>query len=242
MSPSPSSEPRSSRASRLPVVDARAFFEAIARRYDRVYALSGATSKARLARVLAAIAGKTRVLVLGVGTGRELPALLDAGHAAVGLDLAPAMLAELARRARTIPTVVSDFWEPLPFADGSFDAVLALHGTLAHPPGDPATAIARLGAEVARVLRPAGVFVAEVPAGERLDAIAAPHQDEPVRARALSATHFLHEDDVAAVALEGVALHAESWSKALSPSLEVEISPLPPLEHFIRAVRHEEPR
>src|SRR5207302_1396932 len=67
--------------------DARGFFDAIARRYDRDYALSGITSRERMERVIRAIAGKTRVLVLGIGTGRELPALLDAGHDVTGLDV-----------------------------------------------------------------------------------------------------------------------------------------------------------
>ncbi len=98
--------------------DAKTFFDAIARRYDRVYALSGSSSRERLARVLAAIEGKRRVLVLGLGTGRELPALLDRGHEVTGLDVSPKMIALCNTRSRTVPTVEADFWQPLPFAEG----------------------------------------------------------------------------------------------------------------------------
>ncbi len=130
---------------------ARAFFDAIARRYDRVYARSGAEAKARLARVMAELAPESHVLDLGVGTGRELPALLDAGQ----------MLAVCAARSRPIPLVLGDFWRELPWKDETFDAVLALHGTLAHAPGE--AALGGLAREVRRVLRRGGVFVAEVP-------------------------------------------------------------------------------
>ncbi len=140
----------------------RRFFDAIARRYDRVYAPGAAESRARMGRVLASLPSASKILDLGVGTGRELPSLLDAGHEVVGLDLSPEMLAVCARRARPIAVVLADLWERLPFADGAFDAVLALHGTLS-PTRSPEAAITGVAIEAARVLRVGGVFVAEVP-------------------------------------------------------------------------------
>ena len=71
----------------------REFFDAIARRYDRAYALSGRASRERLARVVGLLEGRRRVLVLGIGTGRELPALLDAGHEVTGIDVSERMVA-----------------------------------------------------------------------------------------------------------------------------------------------------
>lgn len=217
--------------------DAKRFFDAIARKYDRVYALSGATSKARMARVVAELAGRRRVLVLGIGTGRELPALLDAGHDVTGVDLSDEMIALCHKRSRTVPIVRADFWAPLPFADASFDAAVALHGTIAHPPSrDAAAAYAALGRELARVLAPGGVFVAEVPAAEAIDRIATSHDDASLRARARGGARFVHEDDAAGVAIEGLALDAEAWRGALAP-LETRALPLGETEHLLVAHR-----
>ena len=149
--------------------EAERFFDAIAARYDREYALDPAMTRVRMARVIGELPRlPARVLDLGVGTGRELSALLDAGLEVTGVDVSSEMLARCARRARPIPLVRADFWAPLPLPDGSFDAAVALHGTLAHPPDD--AAYEALGAELARVVAPEGVVVAEVPAPAWLDA------------------------------------------------------------------------
>jgi len=143
-------------------VSARAFFDAIAPRYDRVFAREPSELRAHVDRALSAIgAGPRDVLDLGVGTGLELPRLLDAGHRVVGVDVSPEMIALCNKRSRPIRCVEADFWSALPFEDASFDAVIALFGSLAHAPGEGA--LARLGREVHRVLREGGVFFAEVP-------------------------------------------------------------------------------
>ena len=211
-----------------PLASARAFFDAIARRYDRDYALSGAVSRERMTRVCVAIQGKRRVLVLGLGTGRELPALLDAGHEVIGLEISGEMIALCNKRSRTVPIENADFWAPLPFPDASFDAALALHGTIAHPPRDDAKgALAALASELARVLAPGGVFVAEVPAGEALASLGvAP----------TGPTTFRHDDPVAGVAIEGIALDAAGWRDALRP-LSANVERLGAAEHFVVAHR-----
>jgi SAM-dependent methyltransferase len=206
----------------------KAFFDAIARRYDREYALTGAVSRERLARVLREIAGRRRVLCLGLGTGRELPALLDAGHEPTGLELSPEMIALCNKRSRTVPIVEGDFYAPLPLADGSFDAALALHGTLAHPPD--AAAHGRLAKELVRVLVPGGVLVAEVPAAGGLPRLGA------LGARVTGPTSFLHRDEASGIEIEGVALTAEGWSAALRP-LAVRAEPLGDVEYLLVASR-----
>jgi SAM-dependent methyltransferase len=150
------------------------------------------------------------VLDLGVGTGRELSALLDAGHAPTGLDVSAEMLAICGRRSRPVPLVRADFWQPLPFADGSFDAVLALHGTLAHPPDDGA--LARLEAELARVLAERGLLVAEAPSPRWLASLPAEGlQVGDFRIRRTGPNLCVHEDLVAGVELEALLLSPDEW-------------------------------
>lgn len=217
--------------------DARRFFDAIASRYDRDYALSGAASRARMDRVLAALAeigpSPLDVLCLGVGTGRELPALFDAGHTPVGLDASTEMLAVCARRARRPELVVADLYAKLPFPNASFDAALALHGTLAHPPH--ADAYRALAGEIARVLRPGGALVAEVPDAARLE------DDEGAQGhlharRERGLTRFRHVDPRGS-ALEGVALTRDGWIEALAPHLDARVTPLDARELFVVAAR-----
>ena len=212
------------------------FFEAIAGRYDRVYALSGPESKARTSRLVAELPpAPARVLDLGVGTGREIPALLDAGLEVTGVDASQAMLDRCARRARPIPLVRADFWEPLPFGDASFDAAIALHGTLAHPAAEDS--FAKLAAELARVVRPGGVLFAEVPSPawlDRLDAL--PSTGERVLRRTGPRT-CVFEDRTAGASIEARVLDAGEWIAALGPVWEARIEPLGELESLVLARR-----
>jgi SAM-dependent methyltransferase len=192
--------------------DARRFFDAIAGRYDRAYALDARSSRARMERVLAELAPASRLLDLGVGTGRELSALLDAGHDPVGLDFSAEMLARCDRRARRVPLVQADFWATLPFEAATFDAVLALHGTLAHPPR--AGAVGSLATELARVLRPDGVVVAEVPSRAWLEGVGGRQDGEDRRARRVGDDTCVYEDLVAGVTVEAWIPEAKAWRDA----------------------------
>jgi ubiquinone/menaquinone biosynthesis C-methylase UbiE len=101
--------------------------------------------------VLAPRAGE-RVLIVGVGTGLDLPHLpRHASYDAV--DITPAMLRRAARRAARLglPLVALEASAAaLPFEDAHFDAVI-LHLILAVVP-DPRAALG----EVQRVLKPGG--------------------------------------------------------------------------------------
>lgn len=209
---------------------AHRFFEAIAPRYDRVYAMPRDASRERMAKVLAELAPASRVLDLGVGTGRELGALLDAGHAPIGLDFSAEMLALCNRRARPIPTVLASFWAPLPFAAASFDAVIALHGTLAHPPDD--AALLALGAELARVLVPGGRFLAETPSHAWLDTLGQ-DVEEGRRARRTGADRFVYEDVVTGASIDARVLGDDAWAAALGPALVVEVRPVSAFERLV---------
>lgn len=211
-----------------------AFFDAIARRYDREYARGRDETRAGLARVLLELPAASRVLDLGVGTGRELPALLDAGHAPVGLDASPGMLALCAKRTRPVPLVEGDLWAPLPWGDAAFDAVIALHGTLSHPPSSEARAA--LPGEVARVLRPGGVFVAEVPGAAWLD------EAVSQGARGLARTgdgRARYVDAATGASVEVWLLAADAWRQLFQGAMDARVEAIPGGELLIVARRRE---
>ena len=197
--------------------EARAYFEAVAGRYEREYALPASESRARLAVITGELPPRSRVLDLGVGTGRELSALLDAGHQPTGLDISPAMLARCAARTRPVPLIEANLYAPLPFPGASFDAVLALHGTLAHPPS--AVALAKLAREIDRVLRPGGVVVIEVPTTRWLAAMS----DRPMTtftARSggdADGRQGRHVDPVTGAGIEVELISSDEW-RALFPA------------------------
>jgi SAM-dependent methyltransferase len=215
---------------------AAGFFDAIAGRYERSYALATGESRRRIARVLRELPSPpARILDLGVGTGRELTALLDAGYDPTGVDLSRQMLERCARRARPVALVHTDFWQPLPFADVSFDAALALHGTLAHPPD--AGALERLALALGRVVRPGGAWVVEVPSPgwlERLDDLRWPGDRS---ARRTGPSTFVYEDRVVGASLEGRVFSDEQWRAALNRHWTVRVDPLGDLEWLVVATR-----
>jgi SAM-dependent methyltransferase len=100
-----------------------------------------------------------RVLDLGCRDG-ALTQAYAAGNEIVGVDADREALAEAEKLG--IETHWADLDEPLPFDDGSFDVVVA--GELLEHLRDPR----RVVAEVRRVLRPGGTFVASVPNAYRL--------------------------------------------------------------------------
>ncbi len=117
----------------------------------------------RLARIPAVVtpAPTARVLDVGCGSGRFW---LDARAWPAGLtitlaDLSPGMLDEALATVRAIGRWQDVRAQPadvcaLPFADGAFDVVLAMH--MLYHASDPDRAVS----EIARVLRPGGVVVA----------------------------------------------------------------------------------
>ncbi len=95
------------------------------------------------------------VLDLACGTGVMIERLAREGRTVIGLDRAWVEVEEARRRGRG--PLVQGHASYLPFADGSFDAVVCSLGmaVVADRP--------RLIAEVARVLKPGGLFAALTP-------------------------------------------------------------------------------
>lgn len=93
------------------------------------------------------------VLEVGCGTGLVLRRLAEHARRAVGVDLSPGMLARAKARGLDVHEGSAT---ALPFADASFDVAVSFK-TLPHVP-DLALALG----EMARVVRPGGVLVAEL--------------------------------------------------------------------------------
>lgn len=109
----------------------------------------------------------SRILDLGAGIGRHALAFADAGHHVTALDAAEASTAAIAAAAFTRGLTVETVHAPmtdLPFETASFDHVLAWN-VIYH--GDESV-VRRTLAEVARVLRPGGSFMATMLSARRL--------------------------------------------------------------------------
>jgi SAM-dependent methyltransferase len=75
-------------------------------------------------------AGRKRVLDIGCGSGRHVVYLAARGFAVTGLDIAPEAIEacrEGLAEARLTATIVEGEMTDLPFADGSFDGIVASH-------------------------------------------------------------------------------------------------------------------
>jgi ubiquinone/menaquinone biosynthesis C-methylase UbiE len=127
--------------------------------YDRVTKLH--PQRRRSFELLALRPGE-RLIVIGCGTGADLP-LVPAGVQTLATDLTPAMLRQAAKRARPDMALRVMDGLALDLPDGSFDAAV-LHMVLEVIP-DPARCLE----EAARVLRPGGriaVFDKFLPDGD----------------------------------------------------------------------------
>lgn len=116
-------------------------------------AAAAATEVDFILKVLALRPG-ARVLDLACGAGRHLEALADAGCKAIGLDLSAALLRQA--RGRGLTVVRADM-RTIPLADESQDAVVNLFTSFGYFADDAENA--RVLDEIARVLRPGGVFL-----------------------------------------------------------------------------------
>jgi SAM-dependent methyltransferase len=212
------------------------FFDAVAGRYERTYALPPDESRRRMGLVLRELpAPPARVLDLGVGTGRELTALLDAGYLPTGVDVSRKMLERCARRARPVALVHADLWQPLPFPPDSFEAAVALHGTLVHSPDEGA--LARLARDLARVVKQGGVWVAEVPSPTWLDSLDATADDADYTLRRTGPRACVYEDRIAGACVEARVYSVEQWRTALQPAWTLRINSLGDHEWLVVAGR-----
>ena len=127
--------------------------------YDETRGLSPEV-QADTARVLAGeLQGASLVVEVGAGTGLVTLPLAHAGVPMMGVDLSEPMLERLGEKVRSeqahIPLAVADATR-LPFADDAFDGLVMRHVLHLIPEWHEAIA------EVMRVVRPGGTFLASI--------------------------------------------------------------------------------
>ncbi len=133
-------------------------FDDVASVYDRtrVFPPEAAERVADTIERLTRAGPETRFLEPGIGTGRVTWSLIRRGYAYTGLDVSEAMMDQLRRKARGVPnrlTLVGGDAAAMPFPDRSFDVVLTTHLLHLLPEWR------KVMDEIARVLRPGGVFL-----------------------------------------------------------------------------------
>ncbi len=144
-------------------LDTKAHFDRVSVHWSRNYDSRSGAMRRRIADFKAALEGLpkgTRLLDFGCGSGDITRALAADGFTMTGIDLSPAMIA-MARRQPGSEKIDWAVAQPgaigLPFADAAFDGAMASSVLEYHP--DPAAQMT----EIARVLKPQGVFIFTVP-------------------------------------------------------------------------------
>lgn len=101
------------------------------------------------------------ILDLGCGAGRDLKYFADRDYRVVGVDYSKELVS-IARQYSGQQVFLADIKESLPFADGEFDAVWSI-ASLLHVPREEIGIVLR---QVARVIKPSGIFLASVKKGK----------------------------------------------------------------------------
>ena len=119
-------------------------------------------------------AGVRTVLELGCGTGNDAARLAAEGYAVTATDLSREAIGRARARFGSLARfLVADMTRPLPFTDGSFDAVMSNVAIHMFPDSVTRAAVG----EVTRLVRAGGLFLFHVNS----------LQDRPLRARNLPA-------------------------------------------------------
>ncbi len=189
-----------------------AFFDAVAENYDRDLGRSLDEVRSRLDGV---IPRGSHVLDLGIGTGRELVVLDELNCIVTGLDSSERMLEQAKERGRAKSLILGDIWAPWAVDDKTHDVVMALHGTLAHPPNGAEYHLEALANECARVLRPDGMVYFEVPTAEAM--AASFHEGYPIAITPVSDRTAQCVDTRSGIKLLAVSWSEAAWTRAFEP-------------------------
>ena len=137
-----------------------AFYDGLAGTYDLMFPDWDASMARQASQLSEFIPSGARVLDCACGIGTQAIGLAMRGYDVVGADLSPMAAAragvEATARGMSLPSLAADM-RALPFADSSFDVVLAADNALPHllTSDDVLTALR----EMRRVLRPGGRLI-----------------------------------------------------------------------------------
>lgn len=137
-----------------------AFYDGLAGSYDLLFPDWDASMARQASQLSEFIPPGARVLDCACGIGTQAIGLARRGYSVVGSDLSPKAasraVAEATARGMSLPSFAADM-RALPFADASFDVVLAADNALPHLlTADDVLAALR---EMRRVLRPGGRLI-----------------------------------------------------------------------------------
>ena len=141
-----------------PISPARAAYDAIAADYESAVARSSWVRERLWERLDALFPAGSRVLDVTAGTGLDVLHLLGRGVAVTACDISPEMLARLAMKATSVPTIVADF-NRLDEAGlaGPFDGLISTFAGLNAAPD-----LAGFAASARRLVRPGGALFLHV--------------------------------------------------------------------------------
>jgi SAM-dependent methyltransferase len=159
-------------------------------------------------------AGVRTVLELGCGTGNDAARLAGEGYSVTAVDVSGEAIGQAQARFGSLARfLVADMTRRLPFADGSFDAVMS--NVALHMFPDEVTRA--VFAQVGRLVRAGGLFVFHVNS----------LQDRPLRARSLPARE-LEPEYVAEESGQTVHFFSEAYLRELLAGWQrVQLVPVP---------------
>ncbi|HEV7786305.1 MAG TPA: class I SAM-dependent methyltransferase [Thermoanaerobaculia bacterium] len=137
---------------------ARTAYDAIAADYESAVASSGWVRERLWERLDALYPAGSRVLDVTAGTGLDVLHLVSRGVAVTACDLSPGMLARLAAKAPSVPTLVFDFNRlDETGLEGPFDGLISTFAGL-----NAAAGLKGFAASAGRLVRPGGVLFLHV--------------------------------------------------------------------------------
>lgn len=109
------------------------------------------------------LGGRGRALDIGCGSGKSTSTLISLGYDVTGMDFSEEAVSICKERFDGSARIIRGNVLDIPFADSSFDYVVAVH-VLEHIPDDDMPVAAR---EIGRILRPGGwVFIRDFAPGD----------------------------------------------------------------------------